>query len=102
MVGCSDGSDSRPDVSTTPPSDCFWVGPWVTENEELNFGRLDEGAVYWLALYSIPEEGDYIFFEHEFAHSRYMSMTTYGVAGGVIDYLTDRDFVPNPGSTRRV
>jgi hypothetical protein len=105
LLGCSDSNNNsvnRPESAatpTTPPSDCFWVGPWAKENEELNFGRLDEGAVYWLALYSIPEEGDYLSFEHEFAHSRYMSATTYGVAGGVIDYLTDRDFVPNSGST---
>jgi len=65
-------SNSDASKSTTPTSVCLWNGPFSRENEEqnLNFGFLDDGAVYWLALYAIPEEGAHITLEGEFPYAR--------------------------------
>ena len=94
LISCSDGSDSHQKkeyVWDAPPSDCMWVGPYSKDNEQLNHTYPDEGAAYWVSVYRIPEEGAYITFEGGFPYSRYMSLSTYRVAGlSLGDSLKDR------------
>ena len=78
LGACSDGSDStQKDAEVTPASDCMWVGPWSLDNEEqdLNYSFLDEGATYWISVYTVPE-GAHITFEGDFPYSRYMSLSS--------------------------
>jgi len=77
----------------------MWVGPFTKENEILNRGYLDDGAVYWVSVYRIPEEGAYITFEGGFPYSRYMSLSTYRIIDTTLgDSLKDRDISAKTGS----
>ena len=100
FIGCDNNNDNNnKDVALTPASDCLWIGPYIKENESLNFGYLDTGAAYWIAIYNLPEDGSHITLENQFPYSRYMSFTSYRVVGGVVDELTDREIIPNNGAT---
>lgn len=100
LISCDDNNDnSRNDVAVTPASDCLWIGPYIKENESLNYGYPDTGAAYWIAIYNLPEEGSHITLENQFPYSRYMTFTSYHVTGGVVDQLTDRQIIPNNGAT---
>ena len=103
LVGCSDGHDSPAVVDpgndfSAPLSDCFWVGPYVKENEGFNFAYPDSGAIYWSAAYRLPEEGAYITLEADFPYSRYMSFNSYRADTSPAQSLTDRDILPECGS----
>jgi hypothetical protein len=98
LIGaCSDGSDYRPvDVLVTPQTDCFWV---EYDKDKYNYGTNDDGATFWLALYSLPEDGARITFESAFPYARYMSLTSYKLGVAPIDALTDKEIIPDSGST---
>ena len=100
LIGCDNDNDNKKaDVALAPASDCLWIGPYIKENESLNFAYLDTGAAYWIAIYNLPEEGSHITLENQFPYSRYMSFTSYRIIGGVVDTLTDREITPNNGAT---
>jgi hypothetical protein len=100
VAGCDDNSSNATSkVIVTPASDCLWIGPFVKENEDLNFAYVDATSAAWLAIYNLPEDGSHITLENQFPYSRYMTFTSYRIVGGVVDQLTDRDIVPNNGST---
>ncbi|MDB4542768.1 hypothetical protein N9241_00850 [bacterium] len=69
------------------------------QEQDLNYGYLDEGAAYWVSVYTLPE-GAHITFEGEFPYSRYMSLSSYNSAdAGVIDSIKDREIQAEAGST---
>jgi hypothetical protein len=97
---CSDGSDPPPAELTTPLSDCFWqITGSPGSNEEDNRTWTDLNASYGNAIYAFPEPGAYITLENKFPYARFMSFSTYGIAGGIVDTLLDEDIVPDIGST---
>lgn len=97
VTGCSDGSDSRRSTDlVTPATDCFWL---EYDKDQYNYGSLDTGATFWLALYTLPEEGAYIAFESAFPYARFMSLITYDLVKGPIDALIDRDIIADYEST---
>ena len=103
VAGCSDSKDlssiEAPDNAfSAPPSDCFWVGPYVKEREGFNFAYPDSGAIYWSAAYRLPEKGAYITLEADFPYSRYMSYNSYRADTSPAQSLTDVDIVPENGS----
>ncbi|MDX1734029.1 MAG: hypothetical protein R3228_06675 [Halioglobus sp.] len=99
-AGCSDSSDQphQDNAFSAPASDCLWVGPYVRENEGFNFAFPDSGAVYWSAVYRLPQEGAYITLEADFPYSRYMSYNSYRRDTSPAQALTDREIVPENGS----
>ena len=86
------------DDFSAPPSDCFWIGPYVKENPGFNFAFPDSGAVYWSAQYRLPEEGAYITLESDYPYSRYISFNSYRDDTTPAQALTDRDIVPETDS----
>lgn len=87
------------EVDSEPMAGCLWTGPWTKENENRNYGYLDDGAVYWVAVYNRPEEGAYITLEGEFPYSRYMSFSSYRAEdASLVHSLTDRDIASKTGS----
>ncbi len=98
--GCSDSINSNSAYSdfSAPPSDCLWVGPYVKDNEGFNFAYPDSSAIYWGAVYRLPEEGAYITLEADFPFSRYISYNSYNADTSPAKALTDRDIVPELGS----
>ena len=100
IVGCDDNSSNATSkVIVTPASDCLWIGPFVKENEELNFAYVDATSAAWLAIYNLPGEGSHITLENQFPYTLCTTFTSYRIVGGVVDQLTDRVIVPNNGST---
>lgn len=79
------------------PSTCFWYGPYVKENPELNIGFPDTGAVYWSSRMSLPE-GARVVLRGAFAHARYQSLSAYRADGSALDGLRDTSIVPDEGS----
>jgi len=77
----------------------MWGRPFIKDDESLNNGLLDEGAVYWSSLYTLPEEGAFLTFEGGFPYSRYMSLSFYRIwDGSLSDSLGDSEFIPREGS----
>jgi len=58
----------------------------------------DEAATYWVANLPIPQDG-YIELHGAFPHARYTSVTTYTGQQQSIDGLSDRQILPDPGSS---
>ncbi len=101
LTACMDDEDqtnSNTVAFSAPQSDCFWVGPYVKENDGFNFAYPDSGAIYWSAAYRLPEDGSYITLEADFPYSRYISYNSYRANTTPAQALTDRDISPENGS----
>ncbi len=64
----------------------------------LNIAFPDEAAQYWGGVFAGPP-GSRVRIEGRYPHTRYFSFNTYDVQLRPTDALTDRDTVPDPGST---
>ena len=75
---------------------CAW--PVKADVDTLNIAYPDTNATYWTLSYALAP-GEALELTGELADARYSSFIAYGPLGGAIDVLTDRDIVPDEGST---
>lgn len=108
-AGESDDGADAPDASTTsrledgattsttaPGGPCAWANR--ADVETLNIAYPDAAATYWGLAYSLAD-GESLELHGSFPAARYASFISYRPTGGAIDVLTDRDIVPDEGSS---
>jgi hypothetical protein len=108
VAGCADdGGGSADDATPTtdpvtrgttvePVEGCAWG---VRADEDvLNIAYPDTAATYWSIAYDLAP-GEALELRATYPAARYASYISYGPNGGAIDVLTDRDIVPDDGST---
>lgn len=113
---CSADTDAAPGGSTATTADlagggattgtstaavlddgrCAWAVK--ADVDALNIAYPDTNATYWTLSYALAP-GEELELTGTYADARYTSFITYGPVGGPIDVLTDRDTVPDEGST---
>lgn len=75
---------------------CAWAAK--AGRDVQNIAYPDTSATYWSLTYSLAK-GERLVLRGQFAHARYQSLITYAPTGGAIKVLSDRDTLPDRGST---
>ncbi len=101
VPGCSSGdggaASSGSDSSSTVPANptrCAWKAR--ADKETANIAYPDTSATYWGLSYRLAK-GETLELSGKYPDARYFSFTSYGLQGGAIDVLTDRDIDPDRG-----
>ncbi|WP_432181565.1 hypothetical protein [Streptomyces sp. NBC_00063] len=87
-------------IRAAAPADsaCFWTGPFVSDNDELNFAYLDTKALYWASHYTLPE-GARLTLDGKHPHARYQSLNSYdATTAAPLTALNDQQIQPDKGS----
>lgn len=98
-LGCG-GDDVAPEVASTASSGASAVCAWNVRADKatLNIAYPDTAATYWALSYALAA-GEHLELSGRYPAARYFSFVTYGLTGGVVDSITDRDIAPDPAST---
>ena len=75
---------------------CFWMGP--VSYESYNIAYPDEGAVYWGAVFQIPDDASHLEIDGAYPNSRYMSYNAYDKLTQPTDALIDREIIAYEGA----
>jgi hypothetical protein len=97
-AACSSGSGKKSGSSSTTAPAGTTACAWATRADKatLNVAYPDTASTYFGRSYRLAP-GEHLELQGAFPTARYFSFITYGVAGGVIGRLTDRDIEPDPG-----
>lgn len=97
LASCSSGSKkngSSASSSTASSAPCAW--PTRADKATLNIAYPDTASTYWSTSYRLAA-GEHLELQGTFPRARYFSFITYGVAGGAISVLNDREIQPDAG-----
>jgi hypothetical protein len=89
----SSGTDSSSTVASNPAR-CAWKTR--ADKQTANIAYPDTSATYWGLSYQLAK-GETLELSGKYPDARYFSFTSYGLQGGAIDVLTDRDINPDRG-----
>ncbi len=76
--------------------DCFWIGP--VSYLSYNAAYPDEGAVYWMGSFQLPEGASHLEISGNYPQARYMSFNAYNKAHQPTDALIDREIAAFEGA----
>ncbi len=98
MVSCASSSTATKQVPAPnrAGAPCAW--PTIANRAVNNIAYPDTNATYWVLTYRLAP-GENLELRGTFPQARYLSFITYGPSGGEIGVLTDRDILPDPGSS---